>query len=296
MTTMLRTGEEQRPDPGFRALSELAYRDAGLVLSPNKATMIKSRLRHRLRVLGLQTLEDYCDYVNSGETSDERRHMISALTTNVSGFFREPHHFDQLSRELLPGMVRRLCAGEPVRIWSAGCSNGQEPYSIAMMLLEADPIFGSGNFRILATDIDPRVVQYAMQGTYDATQVSGLSEPRLKRFAQPVTDDRGETRFKMVPALRNMIVFKELNLNGSWPMKGRFDAIFCRNVVIYFDVATQEKLWPRFAKLLSPDGLVFVGHSERINTSHFRPTGSTSYRKVESARNLNSTKHQKKDR
>lgn len=279
MTAMLKSGETASRDPGFQALTALAYRETGLVLSPGKAAMIHSRLRHRLRHLGVRTLQDYCNYLNSGGIDSERGHMISALTTNVSGFFREPHHLEQLATEQVPLMVRRLKAGQPVRIWSAGCANGQEPYSIAMLLLEHDPIFGTGNFRILATDIDPQVVRFAERGIYDATQVSGLSATRLKRFTEPATDARGEPGHGMLPSLRRMIVFKELNLNGQWPMRGQFDAIFCRNVVIYFDAATQERLWARLAGLLRSDGIVFVGHSERIASPLFCTAGATAYRK-----------------
>lgn len=295
MTTMLQPDEAASLDPGFQALTALAYREAGLVLSPGKAAMIKSRLRHRLKALGLDCLEDYCAYVSDNLSGPERRHMISALTTNVSGFFREPHHFDQLADALVPGMIDRLRAGQPVRIWSAGCSNGQEPYSIAMLLLEHDPTFGTGNCRILATDIDPRVIRFATDGIYDASQVAGLSADRTTRFTKQTTDSSGETKFTMNAELRKMITFKELNLIGSWPMKGRFDAIFCRNVVIYFDARTQESLWPRFADLLRPDGIVFVGHSERINTPSFRPAGATSYRRSGTAHAANPTQLLKED-
>lgn len=279
MTTVVKSSESARLVPGFQAMSDLAYREAGLVLSPNKAALIHSRLRHRLRALGLRTLEDYCDYMNSSDSDAERRHMISALTTNVSGFFREPHHFHQLSKDLVPQMIERLKQGRPVRIWSAGCSNGQEAYSIAMLLLEHDAVFATGNFRLLATDIDPNVIRFAISGVYDSSQISGLSQARLKRFAERAADGSGNPLYRMSPVLRNMIAFKELNLNGPWPMKGRFDAIFCRNVVIYFDLDTQERLWPRFGELLTRDGIVFVGHSERISSPGFRPAGATSYRK-----------------
>ncbi len=292
---MLTSGEAASLDPGFQALSDLAYREAGLVLSPGKAAMIKSRLRHRLKALGLDGLEDYCAYVNEKGGTEERRHMISALTTNVSGFFREPHHFDQLSRELVPDMIRRLRSDKSVRIWSAGCSNGQEPYSIAMLMLEHDAVFAEKDFKILATDIDPQVVQFARTGIYDQAQVAGLSPERLKRFAEPTKDAAGEEKFGMGSRLRQMIAFKELNLIAPWPMKGQFDCIFCRNVVIYFDAETQDRLWPRFGNQLRPDGVVFVGHSERINTPSFRPAGATSYRKSETAISKPTTQLSKKD-
>lgn len=292
---MLKSSEAVSLDPGFQALSDLAYREAGLVLSPSKAAMIKSRLRHRLKALGLHGLEDYCAYVNEKGGTDERRHMISALTTNVSGFFREPHHFDQVSKELVPDMILRLRAGQPVRIWSAGCSNGQEPYSLAMLMLEHDAIFGERDFKILATDIDPQVVQFAKAGIYDNAQVAGLSPERLKRFTEQTCDTPGDEKFAVSAKLKQMIAFKELNLIGPWPMKGQFDCIFCRNVVIYFDAETQDRLWPRFGNQLRADGIVFVGHSERINTPSFRPAGATSYRKSGAAGQPNSTKHSKKD-
>ena len=267
-------------DPGFHALSELAYSEAGLVLSSSKAAMIRSRLRHRLRDLSLDTLEEYCDYVRKDHARAEHRHMISALTTNVSGFFREPHHFDQLQRDLVPQMVDRLKSGQEVRIWSAGCSNGQEPYSIAMLLCEADPVFETGNFRILATDIDPKVIEHASQGRYSEQQVSGVSPERRSRFFRAERDASGEQVFQVTQNIRHLVVFRELNLIAQWPIRRQFDAIFCRNVVIYFDLRTQEQLWPRFSSALRDDGIMFVGHSERIGDTRFKPIGSTSYSKT----------------
>ncbi|WP_246035849.1 CheR family methyltransferase [Aliishimia ponticola] len=289
MTFVEQTPTRGGAEPGFDALSKLAYDEAGLVLSDSKAAMIKSRLRHRLKALSIDNLEAYCNYVKSDAQQVERRHMISALTTNVSGFFREPHHFEQLKSDLVPRMAERIKNGEAVRIWSAGCSNGQEPYSIAMLLASEDPVFRSGDFRILATDIDPQVVAYGATGRYTEAQVAGLDDRQISQFTTQEEDQDGEIIYRVNDDLRRMIAFRELNLIGDWPMRRKFDAIFCRNVVIYFDGLTQERLWPRFGSLLKPDGFVFVGHSERITDPAFKSVGSTAYAFAKPDNNIAST-------
>lgn len=264
---------------GFQRLKALAHKEAGLVLLENKARMIQSRLRHRMRLLQCSDLYSYCDAVETDTTGIERRHMISALTTNVSGFFREPHHFEQLVSDLAPSMLNRLTHGEPVRIWSAGCSNGQEAYTIAMRLCEFDRRFETEDFRILATDIDLKVLQFGRAGVYDSQQVSGVEQGRRSAHFN-VTNNRHENYFEVNESLKHLVVFKELNLIDVWPMKRRFDAIFCRNVVIYFDSETQEKLWKKFYSVMRDDALIFVGHSERISDPNFKSVGATTYAKT----------------
>jgi chemotaxis protein methyltransferase CheR len=263
--------------PGFETLSQLAYEQAGIVLTPKKAKMVQSRLRHRLSALQLEDLNDYCAYVRTDTSRAEFPHMISALTTNVSDFFREPHHFDFLTRTMVPTFKRKLDKGQKVRIWSAGCSRGQEPYSIAIMLAETDPIFLEGDCRILATDIDLEVLSHAMQGQYDQGQLSGLSEARKRAFFSDVSCEPEKVNYQISSSIRDMVAFKPLNLISDWPMRGKFDAIFCRNVVIYFDNKTQSKLWCKFHEKVDEDGAVFIGHSERIGSSLFRACGPTIY-------------------
>ena len=266
-------------DPeSFRAIAELAYRESGLTLVEEKSSMICSRLRHRLRALELPDFSAYSALLKSEQGQAERRHLISALTTNVSHFFREMNHYDTLA-DILKARRDALRAGQEMRIWSAGCSNGQEAVSAAITVLETLPDCAA-RVKILATDIDPQVVQFARQGRYPERLMNGVSPALRSSFFHRDDEDPTEAHYTTLPAIRNMIRFKELNLLGSWPMSRTFDAIFCRNVVIYFDAQTQAKLWPRLHKILTPDGTLFLGHSERISDPErigFAVAGPTTY-------------------
>ena len=280
MTESRTLPQEPRPmsESAFAAISHLARSEAGLVLPPGKATMVQSRLRARIRELGIADLDSYSKFVCSDEGKSERRLMISALTTNVSHFFREPHHFDILRDRALPGLIARARAGERVRIWSAGCSSGQEPYSIGMVLLQAAPDLAQRDVLILASDIDPRILEKAEGAQYSGQQIAGIPEALRKSYLEPGQDD---DTFGVTANVRRLVRFRELNLLATWPMPSQFDVIFCRNVVIYFDLETQSRLWPRFHKMLKPDGWFFVGHSERISdeAQHlFVSAGQTAYR------------------
>lgn len=279
--------KQARPNPStldratFEAIASLAYRESGLTLVPEKSTMVQSRLRHRLHALGMSDFNQYSVYVRSDEGRRERRKLISALTTNVSQFFRETHHFDEMCdgvAQVLPG----LRAGGRYRIWSAGCSNGQEPLSAAIALLERMPEIAELDLRILATDIDSQVISFARNGCYSKRQMTGVPNEIARRYFTPRFDADGEEVHKAHPKLLSLIHYKELNLLANWPMKQTFDTIFCRNVVIYFDLKTQETLWPRFHKALGPDGHLFLGHSERIAdpaAHQLDLTGPTTYRR-----------------
>lgn len=268
----------------FARIARIAYREAGLAISEGKSAMVRTRLARRLRALGLTSYEAYCDRVESPEGRDEIGLMVSALTTNVSAFFRESHHFDILRTDVLPALVAKAKAGGRVRIWSAGCSNGQEPYSIAATLLEVG-MPPDSDMRVLATDIDPNVVAFARAGRYPETMVSGLPEAmRAKYFA--ALPGPGEPSWEAGPTLKAPVAFRVLNLLEPWPMRGKFDAIFCRNVVIYFDAETQDRLWTRFADQLAPGGWLFLGHSERLSVGAkplFEGRGITTYRKRDAA-------------
>jgi len=268
-------------DPiSFAAIADLAYQESGLQLVAEKTSMIQSRLRHRLRAVGVADFEKYANLVCSDAGHQERKHMISALTTNVSHFFREPHHFDILAEEILPSAVERLKMGGRFRIWSAGCSNGQEAYSIAMTALQVCPDISSYDFKILGTDIDGKVVKFAGEGIYSSRLVGGVPSSALAQYFSSQKQD-GEDQYTAKQSLKDITIFKELNLLADWPMKGEFDVIFCRNVVIYFDIDTQNKLWPKFRNVMSKDGYLFLGHSERISDPGligFKTDGPTSYR------------------
>ena len=277
-------GEFPFTSDDFTAIARMLHDDAGIALSESKASLVYSRLVKRLRALGIESFRDYCRLVAGVEGVGERQNMLAALTTNVTRFFREPHHFEHLKAKLLPGLAARARARGRVRIWSAGCSTGQEPYSIALTVLEALPEAASLDVRILATDIDPNVVAAGRAGVYSPEAVQPVPAPLRDRWMARV-EDNGRPAWAAGEEMRRLVAFRELNLMGHWPMKGRFDAIFCRNVVIYFDEPTQARIWARFAPLINPDGRLYVGHSERVgDTVRFETDGLTTYRLKEAAR------------
>ena len=267
-------------DAAFRRLAAILQGECGIVLSESKKSLAVSRLSRRLRNLNLPDFARYCDLLESPDGQEERREMVCLLTTNVTNFFRESHHFEALKSEVLPPLLEKAKRGERVRLWSAGCSSGQEPYSIAMTLLEAFPDIRRHEVRILATDIDTRLVQTGKEGLYRDLDKAHVSPERRSRFFDARPGESGVWAAK--PALRDLVTFAELNLIRDWPMSGPFDVIFCRNVVIYFDAETQSRLWTRFSQILRPGGYLFVGHSERVSgpaTSGLNLTGTTQYLK-----------------
>lgn len=275
-------GEFAFTEADFRKISAMVHGDAGIYLPEAKATLVYSRLAKRLRALGLTSFKDYCALVAGGEGLDERQKMLAALTTNVTRFFREPHHFEHLRDKVLPPLLDAARRGGKVRIWSAACSSGQEPFSIAMTILSLMPEAADRDVRILATDIDPNMVAEGRRGIYAAQLLDGVPPDLRKRWTTPAPG--GEAR--MADEARALVTFNELNLIGEWPMKGRFDAIFCRNVAIYFEDDTQARLWSRFAPMINPDGALYIGHSERVQgpaVSLFRPDGVTTYRRTAGA-------------
>lgn len=262
----------------FTAIARMLYDDAGIALSESKASLVYSRLAKRLRTLGIESFQDYCRLVAGSEGVSERQNMLAALTTNVTRFFREPHHFDHLKTKVLPELVARARARGRVRIWSAGCSTGQEPYSIALTVLDLLPEAASLDVRILATDIDPNVVATGRAAVYSNEAVQPVPAGLRDRWMVRVRDG-GREAWGGGEEMRRLVAFRELNLMGNWPMKGRFDVIFCRNVVIYFDEPTQARIWSRFAPLLNAGGRLYVGHSERVtDMDRFETDGLTTYR------------------
>jgi len=267
-------------DAEFKAIADIAYKEAGLVFLPEKASLVQSRINRRLRKLRLRSFSDYTSLVESEQGFEERKIMISSLTTNVSNFFREAHHFEILRTQVLPPLISRARNGGRVRLWSAGCSTGQEPYSMAMTLLDVAPDIANLDIKILASDIDPNVIATAKQGYYDIRSARDLSDSFLERYTQPQKKGSQEG-FIVSDTIRNLVSFRELNLLKPWPISGLFDAIFCRNVVIYFDKVTQQALWPRFEAVMADDGWIFMGHSERLSDqieTNFVAAGPTAYR------------------
>ncbi|MBW9063659.1 protein-glutamate O-methylesterase CheR [Rhizobium herbae] len=266
-----------------RDLAEIAamiYADAGIYLNESKASLVYSRLSKHIRNLGLKGFREYCQLVSSPAGAAERRDMLSHLTTNFTRFFRENHHFDHLKTDVLPELLNRAKNGGRVRIWSAACSDGQEPYSIALTVLSMMPNAADYDFRILATDIDPKILALARAGAYDATALETVS-PAMRKQWFSETAVNGRQKWQVDDRVKRLITFNELNLMAQWPFKGPFDVIFCRNVVIYFDEPTQMKIWSRFAGMLASQGHLYIGHSERVSgdaKSVFDNIGITTYR------------------
>ena len=263
----------------FNRIASLAHREAGIVLSRSKESMVKSRLTRRLRELKIKDFDSYIDYLEQDSSESEMSHFISALTTNVSHFFREDHHFHTLRTDIMPRLQAKLELGKSVRIWSAGCSNGQEPYSIAMTLLEFNPNINKHDIKILATDIDPEVLSCALEGAYSGALTSGLPDSFINKYFEVQKTDNEEL-LTIKPGVRDLVSFRKLNLHAKWPMSGSFDVIFCRNVVIYFDDDTQTQLYRRFANSLTDCGWLLLGHSERLGddvSKLFKSVGVTTY-------------------
>ena len=264
-------------DQDFQSLARLARAEFGLSLAESKKPLVYSRLARRLRAREVGSFQQYLTLLETADESEERLELISALTTNVTSFFREKHHFETLKSELSPDFGKTGKA----RIWSAGCSSGQEPFSIALTLLETIPDAARRDIRILATDIDPAVVSRAKRGRYSNEEKTAIAPALQSKWTRLCPD--APSAFEFNEEIRKMISFGELNLMVGWPFKGPFDAIFCRNVAIYFDHETQQKLWSKFADKLRPGGYLFIGHSERVTgpaMDGFTTAGVTTYRKI----------------
>jgi chemotaxis protein methyltransferase CheR len=257
----------------FRTIAQLLRADSGIHLPDAKATLVYARLAKRVRALGLESFDAYCALVASAEGADERRAMMAALTTNVTRFYREPHHFEHLRDKVLAPIAERIRAGGKLRLWSSACSTGQEPYSIALTVLSVLPEAPRLDVRILATDIDPNVVETARKGVYSDEAASPVPKALRDRYMK----NERTGQWRVGEEARSLVAFKTLNLIGEWPMKGRFDAIFCRNVVIYFDEPTQNTVWAKFKTVLQRGGRLYVGHSERVDAPGYRTDGLTVY-------------------
>ncbi|CAN7451632.1 protein-glutamate O-methyltransferase [Phenylobacterium sp. LjRoot225] len=274
--TQLVDGEFHFTADDFRTIAATLHSAAGIALPESKATLVYSRLAKRLRALGLESFREYCALVTNDRGVDERQQMIVALTTNVTRFFREPHHFEHLKETVLPPLLAAAKRGGSVRIWSAACSNGQEPYSIALTILSLMPDAPEYDIKVLATDIDTQMLAEARAGVYSSQIVAAVpGELRARWF------ERDGDNFRVAEPLRRLTTFNELNLIGDWPMRRQFQAIFCRNVVIYFEEETQAKVFGRFLPLMSPDARLYIGHSERVcgdAAARLETDGVTTYR------------------
>ena len=273
----LRLGERE-----FTFLAGLIKQQTGIVLGDNKREMLQARLAKRLRQLKLDSFEEYCELLNGPDGDAELGRTLNAVTTNQTRFFREPHHFDHLSQVALPKLIkRRAVEGRRLRLWSAGCASGEEAYTLGMVLHAALPDIDRWDARILATDIDTDMIARGKAGRYEASQAELVPGDVHARYLRPLADQPHHV--EVSDAIKRLVAFKPLNLLGPWPMKGRFDVIFCRNVVIYFDRETQIRLFERIADILADDGYLYIGHSESMYglTNRFKLIGRTIHVKLQ---------------
>jgi chemotaxis protein methyltransferase CheR len=261
----LARGHPALSDRQFEQVCALLQERAGIHLSDAKRRLVMTRLAPRLRATGSRSFSDYLELV-ADEASAESEHFLNALTTNVTGFFREPHHFEILEQRVLPAVSARPARDDRLRFWCAACSTGEEPYSLAITLLESGVDPEQRDVRILATDIDSRVLAHAAEGVYELDRVKDIPPRALRRYFSRGTGARaGLVRVK--PRVRALVEFGRLNLLGPWPMSGPFDLILCRNVIIYFEQAARTELIRRFSGILGARGYLFLGHSESMTGS-----------------------------
>jgi chemotaxis protein methyltransferase CheR len=269
----------------FRLFRELIYEQCGINLTAAKKTMLAARLRKRLRCLGMDSFGQYYDYVSGAKgRTGELVHMLDVVSTNRTEFFREPKHFDYLLEEALPHMVQSGCwkRGRRLNVWSAGCSSGEEPYTIAMVLAQFVSRNGSGDFSILATDISARMLNIARKGIYPESAVEKVP-PALKHRYMMRGKGTQKGYCRIVPELRDCLQFRRINLNDgrNFGIRIQMDIVFCRNVIIYFDRQTQKNLFEKFYAQMVPGGYLFIGHSETLHgiNDRFKSVSVATYRK-----------------
>ncbi|WP_243544322.1 CheR family methyltransferase [Pseudodesulfovibrio tunisiensis] len=264
----------------FRRFSELIHSEFGIKMPSSKKVLLQSRFQKRLRALGMQSYKEYCDYVFSPEGREkERANLIDVVTTNTTHFFREPKHWDIMNNTVLPELWRRFGAGRILNVWSAGCSSGEEPYTLAMVLSEYAVTHSGFNFSILATDISSEILQKASRAVYALEKADDIPMTMKKKY---VLKSKKNPLIKMDKPLRSKITFQRLNFMDNFKLPKQQDIIFCRNVVIYFDRGTQEMLFNKFCSNLSSKGYLFIGHSESLSgmTLPLRQVAPTVFQKT----------------
>lgn len=260
------TREESISPRDFGRLRSLIYEQSGISLNADKKTMLELRVKRRVRSLNLASFADYCEYLfGPNGQKDEIVHLLDVVSTNKTDFFREPEHFEFLTQKAIPELMTRNQSGRPLLIWSAGCSTGEEPYTLAMVLKECGPANPGFRFAVLATDISNTVLAKAGRGVFTSEVVQPVAaELRRKYFMR--SRDRHSGLFRVVPELRQLVEFRRLNfMDANFGLSQKADVIFCRNVLIYFDRATQEQIMQKLAHQLVPGGYAFVGHSETLH-------------------------------
>jgi chemotaxis protein methyltransferase CheR len=266
----------------FRLISDLVYKHCGINLHDGKKELVRARLAKRLREGNFDTFSEYIRHVLEDPTGHEFSMLVDSLSTNLTKFFREEQHFEYLRSQFLPRILAAKQARQSLRIrgWSAGCSTGEEPYSIAITLLEAVAGRGRWDVKLLATDVSTRVLERAKKGVYDKERVDPIPLPLRNKYLLH-RKERGRDLYDVGDALRNVVLFRYLNLMEDWPVRGPLDFIFCRNVMIYFDKPTQGRLINRYYDLLASGGVLFTGHSESLTgiEHRFRYVQPTIYAK-----------------
>jgi chemotaxis protein methyltransferase CheR len=277
--------DEKMSTRDFARLCELIHNQAGIHLSQEKRTMLEIRVKRRLKSLGMQSYRKYCEYLFGYEgMREEIGNLIDVVTTNKTDFFREPMHFDFLTERVLPEF-ESSATGRPFLVWSAGCSSGEEPYTLAMLLSEYAQARAGFRFRILATDISTVVLERAQVGVYTEEAVSPVPGSMKRRYFMRSRDAESR-RLRIVPELRRLVQFRRLNfMEGDYGLAEKADAIFCRNVIIYFERPTQESILRRLTEYLVPGGYLFVGHAETLHNMNLplAPVAPSLYQRVDHA-------------
>lgn len=267
-------------DSEFKFICQFVYQSTGIVLNDSKREMVYRRLTRIVRERKLASFSQYCDLLRD-HSEQETPYFINAITTNLTSFFREKHHFDYLLMHEFPQLILKNANNKRIRVWSSACSTGEEPYSISMMLHQALKAYlSSWDMKILATDIDSEVLAKAKSGVYFHDRIGDIPEA-LKETYFHRGIGQNDDKVKVDKAIQQLITFKQLNLLHQWPMSGPFDVIFCRNVIIYFDKQTQLELFERYYEMLASGGLLILGHSENLGTfqKYFDKVGRTIFRK-----------------
>ena len=267
----------------FEEISSLVYDLCGINLHVGKRELVKARLNKRLRELEMESFAEYISFLKNDRSGQEIIDMLDAVSTNLTSFFREAQHFDYMAKEILPRLVkeRGRDPGRKLRLWSAGCSSGEEPYSIAMVLDKEIDNLGRWDAAILATDINTRVLETARRGEYPEARFDKMPAQTRQKYFECINNSRPR-EYRAKPTIRDLVTFARLNLLEKWPMKGGFDIIFCRNTMIYFDKQTQSKIVGRYWEMLGDGGVLFIGHSESLTgVKHkFKYVQPTIYYKV----------------
>ena len=255
-------------DREYQEIAQFVHKTAGINLLDGKKELMRTRLTKRIRALKFNNFKTYFKHVMSDQTGEEIVFLLDALATNLTSFFREPQHFQFMAKQYLPELEKRRKAqnSRRLRIWSAACSSGEEPYTVAMVVLDKNPYFGQGgDFKILGTDISTKVLTMAKQGLYGPERVKDIPPQMLQKYFNRIDTDRGEKMYKVTDQMRHTVAFQRFNLMDPLPFKGPFDLIFCRNVMIYFDKETIASLVDKCYKILAPGGYLFIGHCKSLS-------------------------------